>query len=666
MNELLQVKGIGEASIQKLKQNGIESIDDLIRTFPSKYEFNHIDVFASMVLNTDITLKMVVETAPIVKYIRRRLTKMVFSVTTESNSIKISIFNREFLKNSLVPGTEIVVSGRFVSNTQMIASDITKLANYQTGIIPVYRLDAISSKVFSKWIDTLIHSNLPQLKETIPSFLLSKNQVVDISTFFKIVHRPNTQIDVDEATYRIKYEELLGFFLRLEIQKQMHGEIYVKRKEYDIDKVRHYIESLPFELTADQKDATNDIFRDLKNHRQMNRLLQGDVGSGKTVCAMISSYGVVTAKEQVAIMAPTEILALQHYRSFKESLEPFGVQVGFLSSNVTGIKRTQLLNSLRNGEIDIICGTHSLIQEEVTFKHLGYIVIDEQHRFGVNQRKILREKGYTPDVLFMSATPIPRTLAITIFKDMDISSIKMMPEGRKKVQTFIHPYEEMESLFVEMRKELDKGHQAYVIVPLIDESEPSKNISLEEFKEIILNQLPNQYRVGFLHGKMKNGEKEDVLQGFYQNLTNVLVSTTVVEVGVNVINATFMAIMNANHFGLSQLHQLRGRVGRSSEQAVCYLVYDGLPEETSRLEILTQTSDGFAISEADLRFRGPGELFGNEQTGLPKFKMANFIEDQALIAKTIEDAKQLLSSTDPLAKSLREKVFVLLETYHLD
>lgn len=666
MNELLKIKGIGNASIQKLKLNGIESIRDLINTFPAKYQSMNIDAFSQMEIGKEITLSMVVMSLPVVSYIRKRLTKMIFSAMVDNQLMKISIFNREFLKNSLTVNSEIVVTGKFSSSNQMVATNIIKKSHFQCGIIASYRLEDISSKVFSKWVEKAIIQYPSEIRETIPDRFLKKNEIVDISTFFRIVHHPMSLSDVDNASRRIKYEELLEFFLRLAVQKQNHMDGFVKRKHYQIDMVRHYIESLPFELTSDQKEATNEIFRDLKSDHQMNRLLQGDVGSGKTVCAMIASYAVYTAHEQVALMAPTEILALQHYHTFFDSLSPYGVKVAFLSSSVTGTERSTILEELANGNIDIVCGTHSLIQPEVVFKNLGFIIIDEQHRFGVNQRRELRKKGMIPDVLFMSATPIPRTLAITIFKDMDISSIRMMPKGRKQIQTNLLAYDELDYLFTEIQKELDLGHQAYIIVPLIEDSEGSKNISLQEFKAIIGEKLPSKYSVDFLHGKMNYLQKEKVLELFYKNETSVLVSTTVVEVGVNVTNATIMAIVNANQFGLSQLHQLRGRVGRGNVQAYCYLITDGLPEENSRLEILTQTTDGFAISEADLRYRGPGEIFGSEQTGIPKFKMANFITDQELIASVMEDAIQILHSSDPLAEALREKSAFLLETTHLD
>lgn len=666
MNELLQIKGVGETSVQKLHQNHIDSIGDLIHTYPYKYEINSIKSIHEMVMKEEITIEATLEKSSKVMFIRKHLTKIILTVYSDEIHFQVSIFNREFLKNSLLPGNRYVIKGRFQTPLQMVASEIIKKENYIEGIIPVYRLENISSKVYLKWVLEGLKSKASSFTERLPQEVLEKNHLVSIFDFYHIVHSPLSMDDVFLATNRIKYEELIDFFLRLEMMKQLQKRMFVKSKTYQIDKVKKYIDTLPFELTEDQKLVTNEIFRDLKSDRQMNRLLQGDVGSGKTVCAMIASYAVVTASEQVAIMAPTEILAYQHYLVFKDSLEQFGVRISFLSSNVKGKEKAKVLALLKSGEIDIIIGTHSLIQEDVEFKNLGFIVIDEQHRFGVNQRKTLRKKGYTPDVLFMSATPIPRTLAITIFKDMEISSIKALPHGRKPVETVISTFEEMDLVFKRMMDQLDFKHQAYIIVPLIEENDDSKFISIDEFKAIIEANIPDNYVVDYLHGKMKSTEKENVLNRFYQNQTQILVSTTVVEVGVNVPNATFMIILNATKFGLSQLHQLRGRVGRSNHQAYCYLLTDGFYDEESRLDILVKTTDGFKISEADLKFRGPGEIFGNEQTGIPRFKMANFINDKALIESAIEDAKTVIFSSNPKAKSMCKITLASLETYHLD
>lgn len=666
MTELINIKGIGKTSLARLNQNRIMTVDDLIRTYPSKYRLNEIKSIHKMILNEEITIEGTLNKNPLVYYIRKKLTKMKLSLLIEGKNVDVTIFNREFLKNSLFVGDLLVVTGRFQTPSQLMASDIVKKQNYLEGIIPEYKLEGISSKLFSKWIDYALHYQFVQIEERLPEYILKKNNLLDMNRFFQVVHHPMTLQDVEQSQNRIKYEELLEFFLRLEIMKSEHKDTFIRKKHYDIHKVKEFISSLPFELTEDQKIATNDIFRDLKSNRQMNRLLQGDTGSGKTVCAAIAIYAVVTGGEQVALMAPTELLALQHQRTLREYLTPFGVNIAFLSSNITGKDRELILDDLKLGHIDLLIGTHSLIQENVEFKRLGFVVIDEQHRFGVHQRKALRQKGLSPDVLFMSATPIPRTLAITIFKDMDISSIHSIPPGRVPVITEMIQYESVKESLDRMKDEISKNHQCYVIVPLIEGNEESSSISIDEAFDLVSNGLPKGIRIGILHGKMKSQEKESILQSFYKNQIQVLVSTTVVEVGLNVVNATFMMILNANRFGLSQLHQLRGRVRRSQTQAYCHLVQDGVKEEESRLDILCKTIDGFEISEADLKYRGPGQIFGEEQTGIPRFKMANFVLDQQLIHIAIEDASLIVQSHDWKSIELKKQIGKTFETYHLD
>lgn len=666
MAELINIKGIGKTSLEKLKQNRIMDVEDLVKTYPSKYRLNEIKSIHNMTINEEITLEGTLTKNPLVYYIRKKLTKMKLQMLIEDKSIDVSIFNREFLKNNLSIEDTLVITGRFQTPSQFLASDIVKRHNYLEGIIPEYKLEGLSSKLLSKWIDYALQNEFVKIEETLPEFILKKNHLPDMNRFFQVVHHPNTLLEVEISQNRIKYEELISFFLKLEIMKQEHREAFIRRKTYDIQKVKDFISTLPFVLTEDQKAATNDIFRDLKSNRQMNRLLQGDTGSGKTVCAAIAIYAVITGGEQVALMAPTELLAIQHEATLKQYLDPFHVKTAFLSSSVIGKERESILQELKNGKIDLLIGTHSLIQENVAFHRLGFVVIDEQHRFGVNQRKSLRQKGLSPDVLFMSATPIPRTLAITIFKDMDISSIHSIPPGRPPIITEMAPYENLNKTLSKMEEEIKKEHQCYVIVPLIQENEESNSISIDEAYMIVSSGLPKEVKIGVLHGKMKSQEKENVLNLFYQNKIQVLVSTTVVEVGLNVPNATFMTILNANRFGLSQLHQLRGRVRRSQSQAYCHLIHDGLLEDENRLEILCKTNDGFEISEADLKYRGPGQIFGEEQTGIPRFKMANFVMDQYLIQSAIEDASEILKSNDPKSLAMRNRITNTLDSYHLD
>jgi len=398
----------------------------------------------------------------------------------------------------------------------------------------------------------------------------------------------------------------------------------------------------------------------------MNRLLQGDVGSGKTIVSVIASLACVTAGQQAAIMAPTLVLAKQHLITFKNYLNDYGVKIELLTSDLSTVEKRRIKEALRYNEIDIVIGTHALIQKDTDFFNLGFIVIDEQHRFGVKQRKILREKGVTPDILLMSATPIPRTLAISIYKDIDISFIKEKPSGRLEIKTDISSYEDLDTLLTKVQVELDKGFQAYVICPMISESDTSEKLSVEAIYKLLSQKLGHKYKVDFLHGKMNDQDKDFILKRFYNNDSKILVSTTVVEVGVNVLNATVMLVMNADTFGLAQIHQLRGRIGRNQYQSYCYLVVDDLLEASDRLKILKDTTDGFLISEYDLSLRGPGEVFGQTQSGIPNFKMANLIKDSQILEEALEDAELIINSKDTESSILRNKAIKAIESYNLD
>ncbi|MGE0003097.1 MAG: ATP-dependent DNA helicase RecG [Candidatus Izemoplasmatales bacterium] len=665
MIDLKEIKGIGPSSLEKLSARGIFSSTDLIHTFPIRYDIHHISKYENVRMSEEITLLGTLLSKPSLAYIRRRLTKMTCLFDIEGHPITVTIFNREFLMKAMIVGEDWVLTGKFQSQDKMVVSDLNKRIHFQEGMIPRYGIDGISDKSISKWIASVLTPHMV-IPETIPLNLASKHHLPPAKDFFRGVHQPTSQEELDGVIDRIKYEELLSFFTRLAWVKSQKESIRVRKKEYDIHLVKDLIASLPFELTQDQKEVTNEIFRDLKKERQMNRLLQGDTGSGKTICAMIAAYAVVTAHEQVAFMAPTEVLAFQQYQSFQKVFEGRQIRVRYLSSSVSSKERFEILRDLQKGHIDILVGTHSLIQEDVSFHQLGFVIIDEQHRFGVEQRGMLRKKGYAPDVLFMSATPIPRTLAITMFSDMDLSSIRTMPEGRKKIQTEIRSFESMDDVWERFKQEIRQGHQGYVITPLIEESQSSSSISTKEALELVTSKLPPTVRVGELHGKMKNNQKTSVLEDFQRAKIDVLVSTTVVEVGVNVPNATVMIIFNASRFGLSQLHQIRGRVGRSHAPSVCYLMTDGMLDEESRLHILTTSADGFDIAEADLSDRGPGQIFGNEQTGIPKFRMADFAKDTEWIQFAMEDSALLLTSQEVSAKDYIQSRKKLMDTVHLD
>lgn len=667
MQTLRDIKGIGKVMEARLLSGGIRTPMDLLRTFPCRYETHRIASLSEALPGQEITLAGTVFRDPTVAYIRRRLTKMAFELQVGTAILKVAIFNREFLRSSLRPGTEAVVTGRLEGDRiRFLASDVQLRIHYREGILPVYRFPGVGDGTFSKWVGGALSGLGADLEDDIPGFLLQKNNLPSLRGFFEIVHLPRNEEDIAAATLRIKYEDLFRFALKVRCLKKLNGQVAVPPKHYDIAKVRDFIAGLPFELTPDQKEATNDIFRDLKQPRQMMRLLQGDVGSGKTIVAALAALAVVTAGEQVAVMAPTEILARQHHATFEGLLAPFGVKTAFLSASVKGKERETVVSGLRDGSVQLVCGTHSLIQDPIRFRRLGLAVVDEQHRFGVVQRRALREKGLSPDVLFMSATPIPRTLAIAMFGDMDVSSIRTMPAGRKPVETKVWDFSHYEAMVREMRTELEKGRQAYLIVPRIETAEDGDWADVGRAEKELRGELPERFPIASLHGRMSGEDKARILRDFASGAVSVLVSTTVVEVGVNVPNASYMAVLDCDRFGLSQLHQLRGRVGRGGDQAHCRFLTDAILEGENRFRILEETTDGFLISEEDLRQRGPGEVFGEEQTGIPRFRMANPITDRALLEIAFADADLTFESRDPVARRLVEATFFAIEETNLD
>jgi len=664
---MTRIKGVGAATAAKLATAGIRTPAALVRTFPVRYE-RHFPVSArSAKPGETIAIRGVVTKAATVAYIRRRLTRLDVEAVADGITVRIIAFNREFLRSALGERAELVATGRFeVDRKRFVAVDIVLAKNYREGIVPVYGVEGLSDKLFAKYVTAARPLAPEALRETLPDVLVAKRGLVTMAALLDVVHTPRTEDDIIRASTRVKYEELLRFGLAVRCQKRRNDAVVTTPKHYDISRVRAFIRALPFELTDDQKQATNDIFADLKKPRRMLRLLQGDVGSGKTVCAAIAAFAVHTGGEQTAFMAPTELLARQHRATLEKFFEPFSVKVAFLSGTVRGKEREAVLAGLADGSVHVVCGTHALLQEPVGFARLGFAVIDEQHRFGVSQRRVLREKGLDPDVLVMSATPIPRTLAIAVFGDMDVSTIRALPHGRKPILTDVVDFSAFSHLANAVAAEIAAGRQVYVIAPLIAAAASSDAYSVTEAAELVRREMKGGVTIGVLHGRMKTADKESVIASFRDGTTDVLVATTVVEVGVDVPNASVMVILNAERFGLSQLHQLRGRVGRGADQSYCHLVTDIERAEDDRLGIVASTADGFRISEEDLLRCGPGEVFGEEQTGLPRFKAANVIADRDLLEIAFADAAALLAAPDPLAKALVREAEEGIDAYHLD
>ena len=508
-------------------------------------------------------------------------------------------------------------------------------------IEPVYHCTSgLTTKNLSTYINMALLMHGKEINDYIPSCYLEKYNFVNKKTALNIIHNPSTMEKLKEVTIRLKYEELFAFmfkinYLKLQNKKKNNGLI----REIDQNKIDEFIKKLPYKLTNDQLNAINEIIEDLKSPNRMNRLLQGDVGSGKTIVSFIGMLANHYSGYQSALMAPTEILATQHYNNLKKFLEGTDIKVELLTGSTTKKDKQQIYKGLKEGTISMIVGTHALIQEEVEYCNLGLVITDEQHRFGVHQRANLQNKGKRPDVLYMSATPIPRTYALTIFGDMDVSTIKERPKGRQKIDTFVRKNSEIKEVLGMMYEELKKGHQVYVIAPLIEDSENSDLATVCNLKDQMKLAFGEHYKIDIVHGKMASGAKDMIMNQFKNNEIQILISTTVVEVGVDVPNATTIVIFDADRFGLSTLHQLRGRVGRGTSKSMCILISDS---DAERLKIMEKEDDGFVISEEDFKLRGHGDLFGTKQSGDMSFKIANIRQDYKILLQAKKDSKEYL------------------------
>lgn len=651
LDSVTDLKGVGKTSADTLSLMGIATIKDLILTFPYRHEDFRLKDLAETPHNERVTVEGRIESEPTVLYLGKNKSRLQVRMLVGRHLIKVVFFNQGYLRSKLTLGTIVTVTGKWDRGRQIINGSNVSFGPKidQADFEPVYSLKGkLTQKKFRQFIRQALDLSKNQLPETLPEQLRNEYKLLPLSDALEGVHFPKNANHAKQARRRFVYEELLQFQLKIQAlrktrREQEHGIII----QYDLEKVREFISSLPYELTNAQKRVVNEISRDLLIPQRMNRLLQGDVGSGKTVVAAIGLYSSVTAGFQGALMAPTEILAEQHAASLDEWLHPFGVKVALLSGSVKGKARRELLERVSNGDIDILVGTHALIQPDVSFKKLGFVITDEQHRFGVEQRRVLREKGENPDVLFMTATPIPRTLSITAFGEMDVSIIDEMPAGRKKIETHWVKNEQFNQVLTRMAKELANGRQAYIICPLIEESDKLDVQNAVDVYQQLSTIYKNKFKIGLMHGRLPANEKDEVMRAFSEGRLDVLVSTTVVEVGVNVPNATFMVIYDAERFGLAQLHQLRGRVGRGNHQSYCILIANPKSEEgKERMISMTETNDGFRLAEKDLELRGPGDFFGKKQSGLPEFKMADLVHDYRALEVARQDAVKLIESPE--------------------
>lgn len=658
MISLDKVKGVGPKATMLLNKLGIQNVDDLVSHYPFRYDLITRSNLEESNEMDKVIIDGKVDSAPILIRLKGNLNKMNIRVITSTGKVVgVSIFNRAFLKSSLTVGTNVTVFGKYEKSKNIILASEIRLGLLSKGekIESVYHGTAgLTSKNIKTFIDNALMQYGNNITDYLPESIIKKYNFLNKKTALNIVHNPSTKEKLEEAQNRLKYEELFLFMTKINYlklkNKSIENGISKNFKEEDLQKL---IDNLPFKLTKDQNKVLKEILEDLKSKRKMNRLLQGDVGSGKTIISIIILYANMLSGYQGALMVPTEILAHQHYETITKILKDFNVNIALLVGSLSKKEKDKIHNDLKEGKIDIVIGTHALIQEDVTYKNLGLVVTDEQHRFGVLQRTSLNNKGNMPDVLYMSATPIPRTYALTIYGDMDISVIENLPSGRKPIDTYLKTTKEIKDVLHMMYDELKENHQIYVIAPLIEESDTLDLTTVNELKDKIDMAFAKKYNVGVVHGKLAAKDKDKIMTDFINNKIQILISTTVIEVGVDVPNTTMIVIFDANRFGLSTLHQLRGRVGRGDLKSKCILISD---YDTKRLEVMTKTNDGFEISEEDFQIRGHGDLFGTKQSGDMTFKIADLKEDYALLLKTKEDSMNFLESTDPEDIELKNKI----------
>ena len=639
---LEDIKGLGPKNLKLINKLGINTIDDLINFYPFRYDVIERSNVSELNDGDKIIIDGVIESVPSIFYFGKKRDRMSFKLNTGENLFKVDIYNRGFLKSKLKIGTNITVIGKLDKKHNLIVvSDLSFGSILKTKIEPVYHTTyGIGINTIKKYINSVIDNY--HTKSLLPDYLIEKHKLMDKDEAIKIVHNPTKLNELKKALNRLRYEELFLFMCKMNYLKNNVQYKEGLNRVVDKEKVYELVNNLDFKLTKDQLQAVKEIYNDLTLPYRMNRLLQGDVGSGKTIVSFISLYINYLGGYQGALMAPTEVLAIQHYNNIKNLFKDYDIKIELLIGKTTKKEKTRIYEELKKGKVDIIIGTHALFTDEVKYKNLGLVITDEQHRFGVNQRANLKNKGITPDVLYMSATPIPRTYALTLYGDMEISNIKTLPNGKKEIKTTIKKETEIKDVLNSMYKQLKEGHQVYVIAPLVEESDKVDFNNVYELEKNMKKAFGKLYKIGVLHGKMKSDEKEEVMTKFQNNEIQILISTTVVEVGVDVKNATMIIIFDAYMFGLSSLHQLRGRVGRNDLQSYCILISN---HETERLKILTKTNDGFKISEEDFKLRGSGDLFGVKQSGDMVFNIADLKRDYNILLKAKEDSIEFLSSS---------------------
>ncbi|WP_170941978.1 ATP-dependent DNA helicase RecG [Clostridioides difficile] len=650
------VKGIGPKKADKLNKLGIFTLKDLLYYFPRQFEDrNNLKKIAQLEDGEKVTIKAVISSINTFSP-KEGMTLTKIDVKDETGSAKLVFFNKSYIKNTFRPGDSILVFGKVkkkFNNLELTSCELEYLTNSPKNtcrFMPVYQLTyGVTNKEIMSIIRTVLEDKELIIQEYMPQRNIEKYRLCSIDFAVRNIHSPSSKESLKIALYRIVFEELLILQLGLFVFKSGRNKEDGIKFETSKD-LKKIISALPFKLTKAQNRALDEIIQDMNLEKIMNRLVQGDVGSGKTVVALLALANCVLNGYQGALMAPTEILAGQHYISLTESLKDFGINVGLLIGSLTKKQKDTVLEQIKNNEIDILIGTHALIEDKVEFNNIGLVITDEQHRFGVMQRSKLSLKGANPDILVMTATPIPRTLALILYGDLDISIIDELPPGRQPIETIAIEKSKRDRAYNNLvRREVESGRQVYIVCPLVEESEAIEAKSAVELVEELRAEYFHDLRLGLLHGKMKSSEKDEVMRLFKDKEIDILVSTTVIEVGVNVPNATLMIIENAERFGLAQLHQLRGRVGRGSHKSYCVLIYDSKTDVCrQRMAIMEETNDGFKISEKDLEIRGPGEFFGTRQHGLPELKVANLFKHIKILKLAQQEARYILGEDNNL------------------
>ncbi len=647
MAELKDVKGIGPKSLSLLKKININTIEDLVTHYPFRYDILERDNLNEVEDGDKIVIDGRIESVPMLMRFKAGLNKMNFRLVTQSGVVGVSIFNRAFLKSQLSVGTCVIVIGKLDKAKNVITANDIKIGSLtnKVKIEPVYHCTTgITNKNISAYINMALLLYGKDILDNIPQLYIDKYHFLNKKTSLNVVHNPSTVEKLKEVQIRLKYEEFFEFmfkinYLKHQNKKQRTGLV----RNIDNKKIEKFIKNIPFTLTGDQLKAVDDLKKDLGSPYRMNRLLQGDVGSGKTIVAFIGMVINYYGGYQSALMAPTEILATQHYNNLKRFLKNENIRIELLTGSTSKKDKQDIYQGLKDGTVNMVIGTHALIQDEVEYYNLGLVITDEQHRFGVHQRANLQNKGVRPDVLYMSATPIPRTYALTIYGDMDVSIIKERPKGRQKIDTFVKKSSEIKDVLEMMYKELKNKHQIYVIAPLIEDSDNSDLTTVCKLKDQMKLAFGDRYKIDIIHGKMANQNKDNIMEQFEKGEVQILISTTVIEVGVDVPNATTIVIFDADRFGLSTLHQLRGRVGRGEFKSQCILISDS---DAARLKIIENVDDGFVISEEDFKLRGHGDLFGTKQSGDMSFKIADIKNDYKILLQAKNDSEEYLLNGD--------------------